>query len=115
MTSLRFLNPRVSLLQNKPKTWSLENLLEAQLGQTLLLVTPSVSEKATELLFFDLAKSLKSLPSDLDTLIVIGGGNLMDEAKIWRAHHAPGTQLIAIPSLWGSGAEVSPVADRKSA
>ena len=47
---------------------------------------------------------------DLDTLIVIGGGTLMDEAKIWRAHNAPGIRLIVIPSLWGSGAEVSPVA-----
>jgi alcohol dehydrogenase class IV len=97
-------------LQNKPESWSLEHLLDAQLGRVMLLVTPSVSKKAVESLHFELARGLDILPNDLDTLIVIGGGTLMDKAKAWRAHHAPGTRLIAIPSLWGSGAEVSPVA-----
>jgi len=62
------------------------------------------------LLPFKYAESLHHLPNSLETLIVIGGGTLMDEAKVWRADHAPETRLIAIPSLWGSGAEVSPVA-----
>ena len=97
-------------MQNKPESWSLEHLLGAQLGRTVLLTTPSVSKRAAESLPFKLARGLDILPNDLDTLIVIGGGTLMDEAKAWRAHHAPGTRLIAIPSLWGSGAEVSPVA-----
>jgi alcohol dehydrogenase class IV len=97
-------------LQNKPESWSLEHLLNAQLGRTALLATPSVSKRATESLPFELAGGLDILPNDLDTLIVIGGGTLMDEAKVWRAHHAPQTRFIVIPSLWGSGAEVSPVA-----
>jgi len=97
-------------LQNKPEFWSLERFLGTQLGRTALLVTPSVSKRAEELLPYELSRSLDTLPNDLNTLIVIGGGTLMDEAKTWRAHNAPGTRLIAIPSLWGSGAEVSPVA-----
>ena len=96
-------------MQNKPESWSLEHLLDAQLGRTVLLATPSVAERAAESLPYELARGLDTLPNDLDTLIVIGGGTLMDEAKAWRADHAPKTRLVAIPSLWGSGAEVSPV------
>ena len=42
--------------------------------------------------------------------LVIGGGSLIDRAKLWRFENAPGAELIAVPSIWGSGAEVSPVA-----
>jgi alcohol dehydrogenase class IV len=69
-----------------------------------------VSKIAAETLPFELVNGLDILTNDLDTLIVVGGGTLIDKAKIWRALHAPDTQLIAIPSLWGSGAELSPVA-----
>lgn len=100
----------MSLLQSKPETWDLRQLLDAELGRTVVLATQSVAERAAELLPFKQTAELDSLPNDLDTLIVIGGGSLMDEAKAWRADHAPTTRLIAIPSLWGSGAEVSPVA-----
>ncbi len=34
---------------------------------------------------------------------------MIDEAKAWRAHRAPRTFLVAVPSIWGSGAEASPV------
>jgi len=97
-------------LRNKPKRWCLEDLLAAQLGRSALLATPSVSKRAAELLPFELFCTVQTLPNDLDTLIVIGGGTLIDEAKVWRVRHAPEICLIAIPSLWGSGAEVSPVA-----
>ena len=97
-------------MQNKPETWTLEQLLGARLGHAILLATPSVLKRATESLPFELAEDFDRLPEDLDTLIVIGGGTLLDRSKIWRARYAPGIRLIAIPSLWGSGAEVSPVA-----
>jgi alcohol dehydrogenase class IV len=53
---------------------------------------------------------LDEIPKSLDTLIVVGGGSLLDSAKVWRSRNAKDAKLIAIPSLWGSGAEVSPVA-----
>jgi alcohol dehydrogenase class IV len=109
-TSLASSKPRVSHLQNKPATWSLERLLDAQLGRAMILATPSVAVRAAATLPFELVTSFEKLPKNLDTLIAIGGGTLMDIAKVWRAHNAAGTQLIVVPSLWGSGAEVSPVA-----
>jgi alcohol dehydrogenase class IV len=96
-------------LPNKPETWTLAQLREARLGRTALLATPAVASRVRELPF-DRAADLENLPTDLDTLVVIAGGTLMDQAKLWRASKAPRTRLIAIPSIWGSGAEVSPVA-----
>jgi alcohol dehydrogenase class IV len=47
------------------------------------------------------------------TVIAVGGGGLLDRAKLawlgWRAD-APALRLVAVPTIWGSGAEVSPVA-----
>ena len=48
-------------------------------------------------------------PSGIRTLLVIGGGVLIDVAKLWRRSQDEPPYLIAIPSLWGSGAEDSPV------
>ena len=45
-------------------------------------------------------------------LVVIGGGTLIDETKVWRLEQSPELTLIAIPSIWGSGAEASPIAVR---
>jgi len=84
-------------------------LREASLGRAALLATPSVARRADDLPFERVA-GLGDLTAELDTLIAIGGGSLIDQAKVWRAQQAPGTRLIAVPSIWGSGAEVSPVA-----
>jgi len=42
-------------------------------------------------------------------LLVVGGGAMMDEAKYFRAREHPGMRLVLAPSLWGSGAERSPI------
>jgi alcohol dehydrogenase class IV len=43
-------------------------------------------------------------------VVAIGGGALLDRAKLWRRAQSPNTRLIAVPTLWGSGADASPVA-----
>lgn len=48
----------------------------------------------------------------LERLVVIGGGTLIDRAKLWRRERSPATWLCAVPSIWGSGADASPVAVR---
>jgi alcohol dehydrogenase class IV len=53
--------------------------------------------------------SLELVPSECPGLIVVGGGARMDEAKYFRRSQRPGMRLVLVPSLWGSGAESSPV------
>jgi alcohol dehydrogenase class IV len=43
-------------------------------------------------------------------LVVVGGGTRIDRAKWVCRGQMPGALLAAVPTLWGSGAEVSPVA-----
>ena len=45
-------------------------------------------------------------------LVAIGGGAFIDRVKLWRREASPGTWLCAVASLWGSGAEASPIAVR---
>lgn len=45
---------------------------------------------------------------DAPGLLVIGGGARIDEAKALRLKR-PELKLVALPTLWGSGAEASPV------
>src|SRR5512146_2793950 len=58
---------------------------------------------------FPLINTLVDLPADAETLLVIGGGTAIDHAKYFRLTQRPSLRLIAIPSIWGSGAEVSPI------
>lgn len=44
-----------------------------------------------------------------DWLVAAGGGTLIDQAKVLRGQH-PSVKLAALPTLWGSGAEASPIA-----
>lgn len=47
--------------------------------------------------------------SEADWLVAVGGGSLLDEAKLLR-NRSLGVKLVAVPTLWGSGAEASPIA-----
>jgi alcohol dehydrogenase class IV len=49
-------------------------------------------------------------PSTVRAIIAIGGGSLIDDIKRQRAARFPAADLIAVPTIWGSGAEASPVA-----
>jgi alcohol dehydrogenase class IV len=69
-----------------------------------------VAARAAAVLPHPLVGSLAGLPDAARTLIAMGGGTLLDAAKIFRAESRPALRLIAVPSIWGSGAEASPVA-----
>lgn len=47
---------------------------------------------------------------DYATVVVVGGGKLIDFSKVWRKSQNRSIHLVAVPSLWGSAAEVSPIA-----
>ncbi len=86
------------------------DLASANLGRAYLYASPSVRERVAEQLPFSMIDSLDALPADAETLVVAGGGTIIDRAKHFRVTQRPALRLIAIPSLWGSGAEVSPIA-----
>jgi alcohol dehydrogenase class IV len=53
---------------------------------------------------------LDAVPAGDGPVVAIGGGALIDRVKAAvKRDGAPGRTLVAIPSLWGSGAERSPV------
>jgi len=89
--------------------WSLERLLGEDLGPTVVWATPSVRRRSEKRLPYPHHDPLEGVDGDTRTLIVVGGGTLIDQAKLFRRQRAAGTRLVAIPSIWGSGAESSPV------
>jgi alcohol dehydrogenase class IV len=72
--------------------------------------SPSVRDRVAARIGLPLIDAPDGLPVDAETLLVVGGGTAIDRAKHFRMTHRPALRLIAIPSLWGSGAEVSPIA-----
>lgn len=92
------------------RRWELADLKSADLGRSYLCASPSVRARVGSELAFSQIDTLEKLPDNADTLVVAGGGTLLDRAKVFRKNNGPALKLVAIPSLWGSGAEVSPVA-----
>ena len=92
------------------RRWELAELEAASLGRTYLYASPSVRARVAKRLPVPTIDSVDALPADADTLLVAGGGTAIDHAKYFRITHRPRLRLVAIPSIWGSGAEVSPIA-----
>lgn len=92
-----------------PARWTLEALLAAPLQRPVVWAGRSVEARVRAALPWPLAAPLSPLPAGTGALVVVGGGTLIDEAKAFRAQQAPGVTLVAVPALWGSGAEASPV------
>jgi alcohol dehydrogenase class IV len=87
----------------------IHHLRAAELGKAALWVTPSVRERVQAALPFPILSPESRFAEDLQTLIVVGGGTLIDRAKMAARDRERPLRLIAIPSIWGSGAEVSPI------
>jgi alcohol dehydrogenase class IV len=96
----------------EPRLLTFDALRQRTPEHTVVWAIPEVRALVEGALPFPLRLPLEPLPPQVQTLIVVGGGTLMDEAKVWRFEQAPGVELIVIPSIWGSGAEVSPIAVR---
>jgi len=82
------------------------------LGNVVIWTIPQLVDKVKKVLQYPIVIYPSKFPdkSNLDSLIVIGGGILIDEAKIWKNENKVNIKLIAIPSIWGSGAENSKIA-----
>ncbi|HEV7921436.1 MAG TPA: iron-containing alcohol dehydrogenase [Thermoanaerobaculia bacterium] len=90
-------------MSGRPELWPLARVESLDRDETVVWATPSVWPLVRATLPF----TIDMPPSH--NLIVIGGGTLIDEAKRFVYDEAPRVRLIAIPSIWGSGAEASPV------
>lgn len=91
----------------KPELVALARLKDHFEGETVAYCATALTAEVG--LRFGISTSQELPPRGLGTLLVVGGGSRMDRAKRWRALESPHTRLIVIPSLWGSGAEVSPI------
>ncbi|MGD0437568.1 MAG: iron-containing alcohol dehydrogenase [Bryobacteraceae bacterium] len=79
-------------------------------SSAVLRASPSVQARVAAELPFPKISCFADIPAATSALIVAGGGRLMDEAKHFRARRRPALGLILVPSIWGSGAESSPIA-----
>lgn len=99
-----------SRLASEQVVWEVADLLaHVPRDAATLVATPSVAARVSAVLPYR-RKELSEVRPGLDWLVVAGGGRLLDAAKLWRATESPATRLAAVPTLWGSGAEASPIA-----
>jgi alcohol dehydrogenase class IV len=89
--------------------WAFERVRALPASTTLVWATSSVAERARRELPFAQWSPDRALPESARHLVALGGGTLLDEAKRFVHDEAAQLTLIAIPSIWGSGAENSPV------
>lgn len=95
-----------------PVVWELARLLAADLGPAEVWASGHASAVLAPRLPLPFSTPFRPLNDETATLIVSGGGTFLDEAKVWRHEEGKKRRLVAIPSIWGSGAEASPVAVR---
>jgi hypothetical protein len=90
---------------NLPPRLSLAEAPSRISGRVCLWVSPSV--RAWVELHFPWPVQ-NNVTLDVDWLVVVGGGQIIDKAKAIKLAH-PHLNLAIAPSLWGSGAEASPI------
>lgn len=90
--------------------WTLQDIASADFGRVEVWASRSVRERASRLFPFPAGDPTTGLTPGVETLIVVGGGTLIDKAKIAARESPRPVKVIAVPSIWGSGAEVSPIA-----
>ncbi len=93
----------------RPVVWSMAELEAASLPAPRLWATASARALAESRLRLTASPAQPGALAAVSTLLVIGGGKLIDEGKAARRRHAPGLRLVVVPSIWGSGAESSPI------
>jgi hypothetical protein len=71
--------------------------------------TPSVANRLRIAAPWQVVESEPRLLPTTKWLVVAGGGTIIDRGKALRSQH-PHVKLAALPTIWGSGAEASPIA-----
>jgi alcohol dehydrogenase class IV len=96
----------------KPLVGHFETIVKELAENSAVWVIPQIKDKIdTSSIGIDRVIVYPEYPdTQLEQLLVIGGGVLIDQAKVWRIEKSPETSLSVVPSIWGSGAENSPIA-----
>lgn len=94
---------------NDPERWPVSRLTLLDHASTAVLASASVRERVAALAPFRRLATASEMGTVRGTVIAAGGGTLLDEAKYLRATEWPQVRLVAMPSMWGSGSEQSPV------
>ncbi len=94
---------------NRPLAWTPEEFERSDLAGAYLWSLPRFEARAERRFGLPTVPGLRDVPREARSLIVLGGGTRIDEAKLWRRDERADLRLVAIPSLWGSGAEASPI------
>lgn len=97
-----------------PPCWSLDQLRRQADGRVVVWASASVRQRVSAALPWRVIEPEQDLPAGTDWLVVAGGGELMDRGKGFRPARND-FRLALIPSIWGSGAEASPVIVRSEA
>jgi hypothetical protein len=92
-----------------PERISLERLASGEIKNAVMLASQGIDPGFLARLPFATISDIERLPAGAEWVIVVGGGTLMDKVKYEVRERFPGTKIVAIPSLWGSGAHVSPI------
>ena len=96
-------------MNNLPPLWTLDELRSAEVGRAGVWADPMVAARVRTALPWQPVPLTNADVAEHDTLIVVGGGTMIDEAKVAARDAGGPRRLIAVPSIWGSGAEASPV------
>ena len=96
-------------MTSPPEVWEFEQVRRLDPATTAIWTTASVAGRVESVIPGCIVEP-RTLSTGATTLVSVGGGTLLDVAKVWRLEHAPGLHLVAVPSIWGSGAEASPIA-----
>ncbi len=99
------MNPKI-LTVDQAKNW-------LQQHKPICVVTPSCRAVAQATLGIEHSVSSVDALADkteVSGVFLFGGGSMIDAGKAWRQKRQQNIPLLVCPSLWGSGAEVSPIA-----
>ncbi len=92
-----------------PPLWTLQELGSLDPETTWVWAGPTVAARVSAQFRYAQTTPGDPLPDRVATLIVVGGGTIIDQAKLRARDSGRSIRLIAIPSIWGSGAEASPI------
>lgn len=92
-----------------PIRLSFDQLVSGDFGNAVVVAAPHIDTGFLSRLPFPRVRDVRALSVGHKWVVVVGGGTLIDAIKYEVREHFPGTKIVAIPSLWGSGAHVSPV------